>query len=557
MRDLGVMTVREALPLIPGARVVAGGGGLGRVVRSVGVMEAPDAFRFVKPGDLLLTALYAIREDAAAQIRLVTELGLRSVAALAVKQLYVRQPPAEMLAEADRLDLPIIALPDEISYSEVMQPIFAAIVHNQAAVLQRQHEVYRAMIKAVLEQRGLPALALNLAELIGNPVAICDVEHRVLAWAVPPGSTETPLDEGTLQALCAARARPTGSLVSTAGALHRRETVAAAGQRQSRVVTPVAVGGRVYGEVVVVETARAVGDLDLIALDSAATVIALEFTNRRALLEVERRYRNEFLAALLSGEPGADAALLQRARSFGLDLGRPHFVLALRATPSPDEVDVRHLLDRVYETVSAEAGEAGLVGEIDQHTVVVRPLTGRQDARAQALELAERLVARLAALGDRLRVTAGASTARTGVEGVRSSYREARRAAAIAERVWGQGRAVHHDDLGVYQILDAVASAEGIDRFLEGIRRLAEYDRARRTELVATLEAFFAENGSIRRVSEALYLHYNTVLYRLDRIQRITGMDLRQADSRLHLQIALKTARLMGMIPAPRPNSAG
>lgn len=557
MEHLGAITVREAVEFIPGARVLAGTGGMERIVRSVGVLEAPDALRFVKPGDFLITALYAIRDDRAAQIDLVSQVNRLGAAGLAVKQSYVRELPSEMLLSATELALPLVVLPPDVPFSEVMQPIFAKIVSRQATVLSRQQETHREMMKAVLEGRGLESLALSLCRLLGNPVAILDTGRRVLAWA--PGAVAGDEAE-ELERQSAREASQSEYLLSAGDTLHRHEVVRSQGRTLSRVVTPVVVGSHAHGEIVVWEVGRPVGDLDLITLDSAATVVALEFTNRRTLLEVERRYRSEFLAALFAPEIRSEAALMQRARLYGLDLAAPHYVVALKAEPasvhSPQEAAAAQAAaDQLYETVCRLAGAEALTGEVELHTVVLRRPGGKGDGRAEAMGFAQHLLEQVRPFGRLLRLSIGVGSVQRGVEGVRRSFREARRAATIAERVWGPGRVAHVDDLGVFPILDMIGPSDEIERFLAGIRRLVEYDQAHRTDLVRTLEAFFANKGNVRRVAAQLYAHYNTVLYRLERIQQITGMDLEDAESRLHLQLALHAARLRGLVPSPAVGS--
>lgn len=557
MQNLGAITVREAVSLVQGARVVAGAEGLERVVRSVGVIEAPDAHRFAKVGDLLVTALYAIRDDPEAQIRLVPEVNRRGAAALAVKRSYVGSLPGEMLARADEVALPLVELPPEIAFSDVLQPIFAKIVSRQATVLARQQEVHRALMKAVLEGRGLESLALTLAGLLRSPVAIRDTGRQVLAW-VPLDLP--PEEEALLAELNGKDAQQTEYLLSAGESLHRHEVLRARGRRLSRIVTPVVVGSQTHGELLVWETGPAIGELELIALGSAATVIALEFANRRAVQEVERRYRSEFLVALFAGGGHQEAALAQRARLLGLDLAAPHYVLALKAdsvgaTSAQDAGNVRAALDQAFDAVNRMVGGRGLAGEVDLHVVALVRAPEGEGARREVSGQVGRLWSQLEPLSRLLRMTLGVGSIQAGVEGVRRSFREARRAAAIAERVWGPGRVAHVEDLGVYHILDMVGPSEEMERFLEGIRRLAEYDRLHHTDLVRTLEVFFARKGNVRKVSESLYTHYNTVLYRLQRIEQITGMSLEDPDHRLYLQLGLQAARLAGIVP-PAPVGA-
>ena len=75
---------------------------------------------------------------------------------------------------------------------------------------------------------------------------------------------------------------------------------------------------------------------------------------------------------------------------------------------------------------------------------------------------------------------------------------------------------------------------------------LLAHDRDNNADLVGTLGAFFAANGSPKEAAERLQVHRNTVLYRLDRVRDITGYDLEDANLRLRLHLALHVHLALG-----------
>ena len=100
-----------------------------------------------------------------------------------------------------------------------------------------------------------------------------------------------------------------------------------------------------------------------------------------------------------------------------------------------------------------------------------------------------------------------------------------------------------YDELGIYKILSQESLKDELKDFYETIlSKLVEYDRKKSTDLIKTLEAYFEYNGNLTRMSENLYTHYNTILYR---INEITGMSLENAEDRLNLEIALKIRKLI------------
>jgi DNA-binding PucR family transcriptional regulator len=106
------------------------------------------------------------------------------------------------------------------------------------------------------------------------------------------------------------------------------------------------------------------------------------------------------------------------------------------------------------------------------------------------------------------------------------------------------GGAVSYEGLGAYKYLVHLELDDAPhDRYRGSVEELIEYDRRRGARLVETLERFLADRGSVAASARALYIHPNTVRQRLERIERVTGLELAKEDL-LSLELALKLARL-------------
>jgi DNA-binding PucR family transcriptional regulator len=83
------------------------------------------------------------------------------------------------------------------------------------------------------------------------------------------------------------------------------------------------------------------------------------------------------------------------------------------------------------------------------------------------------------------------------------------------------------------------------DRHAEAVLRLLDYDRRRKAQLVDTLEEYLSNRGSAATTARNLFVHPNTLRQRLDRIGKITGLEL-DAEDLLSLELAIKLVRLRG-----------
>src|SRR5581483_139963 len=128
-----------------------------------------------------------------------------------------------------------------------------------------------------------------------------------------------------------------------------------------------------------------------------------------------------------------------------------------------------------------------------------------------------------------------------GVAGLGSGYREAEEALHIGQELLGGSRTTYFGDLGIRRLLFPLRDSPELRTFYaEYLGALESYDERHGTELIRTLEGFFAHHGNHVRAAEALHLHRNTLLYRLARIQAISGLDLDDAEVRLAAQVALR-----------------
>jgi DNA-binding PucR family transcriptional regulator len=89
------------------------------------------------------------------------------------------------------------------------------------------------------------------------------------------------------------------------------------------------------------------------------------------------------------------------------------------------------------------------------------------------------------------------------------------------------------------------------NRYIHVVAELREYDDQHHGDLLRTLEVYLDSGNALAEASAALNIHRNTLLYRLRRIEELTGLDLRNPLARLNLHVAVKGFRLESNRTAP------
>lgn len=125
-----MLSVKDALEIerLKNCSVVAGQNGLDRIIRYVTVMEVPDISQWLKGGDFIITSLYSVRDSLEKQCRLIEELNQVNSAAIAIKtNRYISKIPDEVIKIANEKKFPVIEIPKNITYIDIMTPLMEKI----------------------------------------------------------------------------------------------------------------------------------------------------------------------------------------------------------------------------------------------------------------------------------------------------------------------------------------------------------------------------------------------------------------------------------------------
>lgn len=526
-------TVGDALELevFAGCRVVAGRAGLKRPIRWAHAIDVPDAPNWLRGGELVLTTALSLAKDTASRQEFVRALNAKNVAGLLISVgEFIERVPPEMIAVADQLALPIIEAPWELRLVDVSEPINSRIVNQQYVLLQRASLIHRRLTELVLNGGGLPDLAHTLAELVERAVTIEAPDFQLLAYAEwgqsDPAREESISQMRTPPALIAELERR-GDLAQLRSA--RRPIPVApkpeVGMTMERIIAPIIVGGEVYGYTWLIADDRPLGELDRMAIESAATIAALIMLRERAIQETENRLKGDFLARLLQGNFEEGSALLYQGEQFNLDFRQPHQVLVIGKGPACTAASS----DLMRQMLPRAAGHKVLMGPFDNDIVAI---VEQRAANVQAL------AHKFAAVHPDLWIGIGQVVEDS--LSLRLSYDQAREAMEIARRVKHGQRILPFERLGYLHLLyHAPVDDATYDIFGQKIQQLASQQRGR--ELLATLETYLQHGGNALETARQLHIHRSTLLYRLQRIEDLCDVDLSDPQVRINLQISIQS----------------
>jgi GAF domain-containing protein len=344
-----------------------------------------------------------------------------------------------------------------------------------------------------------------------------DADELELAGSDPPDGPDRPARAAQLMALM--RRGRTGAV------------------EDDLLIAPLAAGDEQLGLLCCMAHERVFDNEDAELLRAVAhqTAVGLKKAELIERLTAENIVKDMF-EALAAGAAEAAEAKAAEARC---DLTRPHvFIHAVRAPSAGEDAPAWPAVAGRFEGRLRRLYPRAF---FDSRHDCVRAIAPLPTAAASALERLRQACEELARAEG---VVVGLSDVDRGAASARRRMREAADAARIGRSLVTEGGAVSYEGLGAYKYLVHLELDDAPqDRYRLSVEELIEYDHRRGARLVETLERFLADRGSVAASARALYIHPNTVRQRLERIERVTGLDLGKEDL-LSLELALKLARL-------------
>lgn len=400
----------------------------------------------------------------------------------------------------------------------------------------------------------------TVAAKLHRSAALDDTHFRLQAYSPHYG----PVDDTRLASILHRQVEgPAVDWILAHGIAKARRAVRVPGNTDiallPRICAPVRCRGAHLGYLWLVDAEEELTDADLEDVTEAATAAGAVMQREQLLEDLERARERELLRDLMSTDSGVrehaaleliDAGLFAPAHRVVVFALRP-----VSATREPDEAlrtAVELALVRVRQGLIGH--NALHIGRHDRGVLLaaIQPARQQGHERAWLDDVGERLRAafteNMPAESGRWRTLVGIGGAVGSLTEAVCSQRQAYRAARVAEVLNIDG-VLSWDDLGIYRTLIQLPQEELSESALHpGLLTLINGEGE--LPLLETLECYLDLAGDVKATAAKLMVHRTTLYYRLTRIEKLTGLNLRSGGDRLLLHLGLKMARLAGLYPA-------
>jgi purine catabolism regulator len=484
-------------------RLHAGGGGVANEVRWAHLCDMPDPAQWLGPGDLLLSTGRSIPREGREQEALVERLTAAGIVGVAISTEMDAPPITDaMTAAAEAHGFPVMLTAFEVPFvalSRAVAEANQAVLREGARLTER---LYNAVLRATAERVPAGALLATLGPIVGCELFIVDPRSAESLDVFPPPPAE----------LVARLRDHAGEGVLSVPSIFRlawaRRQVIGVAVPSTRPAVLVAVG-------------RQDADVDSSILTHLSTIVGLELERLWTERDRRRRSGSELLTGLVAGSLAVEGTQAQ-LNAHGLHHRRLRLLACATAGGSLPEGEGQlhqRLADLRIGHLLAER-DGHLLVLIGAHDDAVRVFRRELDGGA-AIGVSDGFE-RLAHLPDALH------EAQLALQGALS------RGVPIA----GYGEAG-----SLVPFLPATLSeARRVAQLVLG--PIVRHDEEHTAQLLPTLRAFLTSNRSWTRTAAALHVHKQTLVYRIRRVEELTGRRLDNTQDVVELWLALRAHEL-------------
>ncbi len=534
-----------------------------RYVQWISAMEMPVE-NFVRKNEVVLSTAIGCGQDLATLKQFVKDI-IESQASTLVIALgrHIYDIPIEVIEIAEKNDFILIEIPWEVRFANIVEEVMDQLNGFHREERLKSEKIQQEFLNLILQDTDIPQILNVIQEYTGCPTFLTDESgvfqgksDKLRGFFERDGTDDTDLP--TMVPV-----ESEESVVTHDPMFQKFRAIEIGGKSVLQLPILKASGnpqGYLFVTVPPDEPLESfLTQFRVNVLDHAATTIALWLVRKNAVEETKMRLRSDFVQELAKGEIHSFDQADSRAKLLGYNLNVPYICIVglpenlktIFEKYKQDYHSYDHWFKSMIRYIEEEIIYAGrsldrnvMMTYQGEHLIIYLESTGEQISEnpADFLDLVER---RLRNLLPGVINSWGSGDYHGGLKGFQESYQHAQVALMIGRNKKGIGQRTLYEDTRVDRVLLSLAENPSMKEvIMSTIDPLIHYDEQRKMDLIGTFQTYNQYNGNVSKTARALNLHRQSLLYRLRKIESLTGLSLIDPDDLFLLDLSIKTWKI-------------
>lgn len=524
-------------------RLVAGNKGVDREILYIDAMEVPDIIPWIKKNELMITTGYAMNRDEGVLLDIIKAMAKAGSSGIALKTKFFGEITQKIKDLANELQVPVIEVPRDMAFIDLANPLMKKVVNAQNQKLEFNKAMNEKFLEIQIEGGGFQEICVVLGEMLGCVILVAD-HRQMLLGCYPEGEgaerwlAKNDYEDTTIQ-------KQLKEYVEKS----KDEIVAAsAGEWEIRAMG-IYVKNKCNGFLYAVGLKGKFDEMSETALRQAGVYLALEFSKKGLVEQTEYYQDNNFFFDLISGNIQTEEDAVKRARglkwpsfSYILVVGDIDEFENVIRNKTEEEVNIfKDEIMQIHKEVLRRQRQCFFVGnKSDSFHCLFTKNIEKNEILMCMKEIQRQIYKNYGAW-----ITIGVSTEILSYHDFIMAYKKARTAITIGKKR-GKREICFIEDLRLEEAFFEMAKMDIFREFVdETFLELKMHDEKYGTPFLETLKTLAEHHGARKETAETLFLHRNTLAYRIRRIEQLTGADLNDPDVLFQVNLAMKILAYM------------
>lgn len=508
------LTLRDVIEMVKDKDInlVAGKENIDNEVTKVSVMEVPDIARWITGGELIISSFFALKDSVDDQLNLIKTFKEKNVAGLIVKvKRFIPAIPTQVAELAKTLEFPLLEVGPEFMYSWITDPVMNRLFNLKATFLIDQEEKVKIISQMKLNGSNLQQLIIKLCELVNNYISI---HNRIpIMYGYNNMEKEVYIDQEVKENLDTVK-----ESIRAYGYVD--------GTQYNCIIFPLVIQDMIYSDIILWEINKPITEEDYSLMERSLPFISMEILENKMAFEIESKYKNQLFEEIMGGEINSISAVINKGKIYNWDLTKDYIPILVNFTKPLARNEAEYVYYLLSKKISRD-NDKHIVGLKDNDIVILYEITGKIDDDGYKKDISLFYKWINEALEKRYDVYLTIGGFYNSIDKLYKSYNEAKTISKLCQKMNSKRDIYYFDELILQKIIYDFKDDINIKKlYSQTVHVLEDYDNKKNTELLKTLKVYLDNNSNLELSAKELFVHINTMKYRIDKIEKLTNTSL-------------------------------